>query len=413
MNEVHHHDVIIVGSGMVGLSLALALRNCGLNIALIDERSAAHSLAGLRTNIKNATFDSRVSALTSASCAFLQALGVWLPLQELRVCPYQHMVVWDADGTGSIDFHAADLHADWLGVIAENSLVSAVLAQALYDAATVKIYQPETLIALTKVPQAEGNYNNILTLESGTSLHCKLVIGADGGTSKIRTLAGFETREWNYDQHAIVTTVTTTLPHQLTAWQRFMPTGPLAFLPLMVAGDTSQQNCSIVWSCAPALAGQLLALDDAEFAQQLEQAFESRLGKIQAVATRQAFPLRQLHALNYVNAGVALVGDAAHTIHPLAGQGVNLGFADAEALAAILKHAVARKEDFASLQILSRYQRQRKPANLGMMVAMEGFKRIFASDNLSLRWLRNSGLNAVNHLSPLKQQIMRIAMGLK
>jgi 2-octaprenylphenol hydroxylase len=181
----------------------------------------------------------------------------------------------------------------------------------------------------------------------------------------------------------------------------------------MVAGDTSQQYCSIVWSCTPALAGQLLALDDAEFAQQLEQAFESRLGKIQAVATRQAFPLRQLHALNYVNAGVALVGDAAHTIHPLAGQGVNLGFADAEALAAILKHAVARKEDFASLQILSRYQRQRKPANLGMMVAMEGFKRIFASDNLSLRWLRNSGLNAVNHLSPLKQQIMRIAMGLK
>lgn len=411
MNTISRHDVVIAGAGMVGLSLALALSRTDLSIALVDPQERPRPVDDLRSSLADAEFDTRVSALTPASRQLLADLGVWQELEGLRVCAYRDMRVWDADGTGAIHFSADEVHTDCLGYIVENSLVSAVLAEAVAQSG-VTLYQPDSVLAFNQLKDAQGQSVTQLTLQGGQLLQCKLLIGADGASSRIRTQAGFASREWDYGQQAFVCTVKTELPHQYTAWQRFMTTGPLAFLPLTVPGSDSQRYSSIVWSCVPDLAAELLVLDDTAFAERLERAFESRLGRIQSVTQRHAFPLRQHHATDYVQAGIALVGDAAHTIHPLAGQGVNLGFADVAALAETIHAAVARGEDFASLQVLSRYQRSRQLHNLGMMAVMEGFKRAFASDNLAVRWLRNTGLRAADKSSLLKQGLMKRAMGL-
>ncbi len=396
---------------MVGLSLALALGKSGLSIALVDPQDKPQAVEALQSRMTATQFDARVSALTPASRQLLTDLAVWDALAQLRVCAYRDMRVWDADGTGAIHFSADEVHADCLGYIVENSLVSAVLAEAVNDSG-IALYHPDTVVSFTQLTDDTGRLVTQLALQSGQLLQCKLLIGADGANSRIRTQGGFASREWDYGQQALVCTVKTELPHQYTAWQRFMTTGPLAFLPLMTHGNDSQHYCSIVWSCIPELAEELLALDDAGFAQRLERAFETRLGRVEAVTQRHAFPLRQHHATDYVQAGIALVGDAAHTIHPLAGQGVNLGFADVVALAETINAAVTRREDFASLQVLSRYQRSRQVHNLGMMAVMEGFKRTFASDSLAVRWLRNTGLRVADESSILKQGLMKRAMGL-
>ncbi len=406
MQEPQHYDVIIVGGGMVGLAMALALIPTGLRLALLDPQPLPLPPESLRKSLSQPEFDPRVSALTPASQALLEALGVWQTLAGLRLCPYTDMQVWDADGTGSIHFAAAELHQPCLGYIIENSCVSAVLAEAVQASGKVQIVRD----SLANYSAQSGR--QFATLTSGTELTCKLLIGADGGNSHVRTLAGIATKEWDTGHRALVTTVKTAQNHRHTAWQRFMQTGPLAFLPLHLPGGAAQQYSSIVWSCVPELAAELLALDDTRFAHRLEVAFESRLGSIETVAPRHAFPLWQKHARDYVQQGLALIGDAAHTIHPLAGQGVNLGLADVKSLAGALIRAVARGEDVASEQVLSRYQRERKAANLGMLLVMEGFKRAFGSDDLHLRWLRNVGLKTADTLAPLKHAVMKGAMGL-
>ena len=223
-----------------------------------------------------------------------------------------------------------------------------------------------------------------------------------------------ETREWNYGHDAIVTTVRTEQPHQYTAWQRFLPTGPLAFLPLQTGGDDSKSAhySSIVWSVKSELTSELMALDDAQFAQQLAAAFEQRLGEVEQVAQRFSFPLRQRHAVNYVQPGIALLGDAAHTIHPLAGQGVNLGFLDVCAMRDEILRACRRQLPLNDVSILKRYQRARKSHNLSMMGVMEGFKRLFGANHLPTRWMRNEGMRTLNNLPMLKNAVVKQAMGL-
>jgi 2-octaprenylphenol hydroxylase len=413
MSDSDQYDVIICGGGMTGLALALALVPTGLRLALVDHQPAPPRPDTLQQRMNRPQFDTRVSALTPASRNLLDSLGVWGALQALRVCPYTDMQVWDADGTGEIHFAAAEMHVPCLGYIAENGLVSAVLAAAVASSDNITLFQPDSLEGLHTTLAEAGDTRQILTLRSGTTLGCRLLVGADGGDSRVRALAGFSTRAWNYGHEAIVTTVTTAEPHGFTAWQRFMSTGPLAFLPLQLPGAAAQHHSSIVWSCVPELAAELLALPEEQFARRLEQSFEFRLGRVEQVATRQSFPLRQKHASDYIRPGVALVGDAAHTIHPLAGQGVNLGLADVLSLGGIISRALARNEDFACDQVLSRYQRERKAANLGMMLLMEGFKRAFSSDALSVRWLRNAGLKTAHTLTPFKHMVMSRAMGLK
>ena len=404
---VQHSDILIIGGGMAGLSQALSLSGLGLQVTLVDNQSAPPPVAQLQAGMADPLFSDRVSALTPATRAFFESLGVWEALAALRLCPYRHMQVWDADGSGQIHFAADDLHLDCLGYLVENPLVVAVLAEAAARKRDLALHYQ---LQVRRAERRDDAWQ--VELDNGQIHTCSLLIGADGGSSRIRELAGFQTREWSYGQRALVCTVRAEQPHGATAWQRFLATGPLAYLPLQLPGAAAQHYCSIVWSCDEPLAAQLLALAPQVFAQRLAAALEHRLGAVEVLGTPMAFPLQQRHARDYVQQGIALVGDAAHTIHPLAGQGINLGFADVQSLAGVIRAAVTRGEDFTSLQVLSRYQRERKPANLAMMLGMEGFKRAFGSDALLLRYLRNQGLTLVDRLGPLKQQLMQQAMGL-
>jgi len=402
-------DIAIVGAGLVGASLAHLLARLPLKVALIDQRE----FSPLKTPFDSIEleFDPRVSALTEASKLLFQKLGIWEAIADKRVSPYQEMEVWDADGTGSINFSASEIGGSELGHIVENSIVLCALLDSLASIENLELVGGAAIAQLT-LGDNDGDKASITT-ESGTLISASLVVAADGGNSPIRKLANIDTKEWDYDHTAVVTTVKTELPHGARALQRFMSTGPLAFLPLSPRQDSSdQQYCSIVWSCLPELAESLMQLSDTDFNESLEQAIESKLGKIESSAKRFAVPLRQRHGKKYSQSNVVLVGDAAHTIHPLAGQGVNLGLLDVAALAEELSQGLASGRAVFDPVVLGRYERKRRGHNIATMWAMEGFKRLFAEQALPVRWLRNVGLRGVNNLPLLKNQIARKAMGL-
>ncbi|WP_109512184.1 2-octaprenyl-3-methyl-6-methoxy-1,4-benzoquinol hydroxylase [Pseudomonas ovata] len=391
-------DVLIVGAGMVGSALALALQGSGLDVLVVDGGSMS-----VEPFDPQAKFDPRVSALSAASQRILQRLGAWDGMAARRLSPYAQMQVWDGSGTGQIHFSAASVQADVLGHIVENRVVQDALLERLHDSDI-------GLLEHARLEQLRHSGDDwLLTLADGRHLRAPLVVGADGAHSAIRRLSGTPTREWDYLHHAIVTSVRTARPHGRTAWQRFTDDGPLAFLPLVREGE---HWCSIVWSVTPAEAERLMALDGARFCVELERAFEGQLGTVLHADPRLCVPLRQRHAKRYVAPGLALIGDAAHTIHPLAGQGVNLGFLDAAVLAEVLLRAHARGERLADERVLGRYERRRMPHNLSLMAAMEGFKRLFQADPLPLRWLRNTGLKAVDSLPEVKALFVRQALGL-
>ncbi|XQE66905.1 2-octaprenyl-3-methyl-6-methoxy-1,4-benzoquinol hydroxylase [Pseudomonas sp. P3C3] len=392
-------DLIIVGAGMVGSALALALEHSGLEILVVDGGPLS-----VRPFAAEGAFEPRVSALSAASQRILERLGVWDGIVARRVSPYRDMRVWDGSGTGSVHFSAASVHAEVLGHIVENRAVQDALLDRLHDSQI-------GLLGSARLEQLRRSGDGwLLTLADGRELRAPLLVAADGANSAVRRLAGCATREWDYLHHAIVTSVRCERPHQATAWQRFTDDGPLAFLPLARQGD--EHWCSIVWSTVPAEAERLMALGDDAFRHELGKAFEWRLGQVTAVDPRLCIPLRQRHAKRYVESGLALIGDAAHSIHPLAGQGVNLGFLDAAVLAEVLLHALQRGEQPNDVRVLSRYERRRMPHNLAMMAAMEGFERLFQADPLPLRLLRNSGLNWVDDLPDAKALFVRRALGL-
>lgn len=427
----HTADIVIVGGGITGLSAALALGGSGLNVVVLEARSLPDAVARGTTTVDD--FDSRVSALTPKSIDFLTRLNAWEWIEAMRHCPYSHMTVWDAEGTGEIEFDAGEVSARSLGSIVENRVIVTALASALEEAPSVCVMENTKLAALREA--SEGDPKRLcLSLEDGESkgaqestdeqrgndyrsgdrqrkgreLSCDLLIVADGALSPTRKLLGFETRQWSYEHRAIVTTAEFENPHRFTAWQRFLQTGPLALLPL---ADSQARICSIVWSCKEAPASRLLKMNEADFCAELTHASEGVLGSVRHCSPRLSFPLYQRHAIDYVKTGVALVGDAAHSIHPLAGQGVNLGLADVEALAEELVRAKERTLDFGSEVLLKRYQRRRKGDNLLMMAAMDGFKRLFEQEAPALRWMRNAGMQGVAAMPAVKRRIIRHAMG--
>ena len=392
-------DVLIVGAGMVGSALALALQGSGLEVLLLDG-----SPLSVKPFDAQAPFEPRVSALSAASQRILERLGVWDGIAKRRSSPYTDMHVWDGSGTGQIHFSASSVHADVLGHIVENRVVQDALLERLHDC-------DMGLLPNARLEQMRRSGDDwLLTLADGRKLRAPLVIAADGANSAVRRLTGVATREWDYLHHAIVTSVRSTKAHRMTAWQRFTDHGPLAFLPL--ERDGQQDWCSIVWSTTPGEAERLMALDEAAFCRELERAFEGCLGDVVSADPRLCVPLRQRHAKRYVAEGLALIGDAAHTIHPLAGQGVNLGFLDAAVLAEVLLQAAERGERLAEVKVLSRYERRRMPHNLALMAAMEGFERLFQADPLPLRWLRNAGLKMVEQMPEAKALFVREALGL-
>jgi 2-octaprenylphenol hydroxylase len=404
MTSAQQLDIVIVGAGIAGSALALALAGSGYSIGIVEPQPLERR--PLPQDAGPGDFDARVSALTPHSVDLLRGLDAWSDIEAYRHCAYTHMTVWDAEGTGRIDFDSADLDAPALGHIVENrAIVDALLARLLENTAIQK-FGADRLSACTR---DEGGGLHVV-LDSGRELLAGLLVGADGALSRVRELMAFQTREWDYGHHAIVATVEVAESHRNTAFQRFLPSGPLAFLPLPAA--TGHHLCSIVWSLQEELVEPLLAMDDNGFCSELERAFEGTLGAVLGASPRIAFPLRQRHAVDYVQPGVALVADAAHTIHPLAGQGINLGLQDVAALAEEVAWAHAHDLAPGSPEALRRYQRRRKGENLLMMGAMDGFKRLFEQQALPLRWLRNAGMRGVDRLAPVKQRLMRHAMGI-
>ncbi len=395
------YDVVIVGAGLIGAAMATALRQTGLRLALLDSQPL---LAGPAT-VTALEFDPRVSAITPESQALFESLGVWRAMQNSRVSPYTRMHVREADGTADINFCAAEIHAPVLGHIVENRVIVAAMHEQLINQPALDCLIPASVKTLHNAADA--------ALENGRQLSARLVIAADGAQSPLRQLAGFETREWDYEHEAIVCSVRTTKQHQQCARQIFMDEGVLAFLPLASTGESSEYWCSVVWSVLPGVAQSLMNMSDEAFCKKLSLASEHWLGEVIHVSQRISFPLRQRHALSYVRQRVVLIGDAAHSIHPLAGQGANLGLSDVKVLADELQRVKSTGRDPADPLLLARYQRERKPHNMSMMLLMEGFKRLYANQPLPIRWLRNAGMRAVEHSPTIKNQLIRAAMGAK
>jgi ubiquinone biosynthesis UbiH/UbiF/VisC/COQ6 family hydroxylase len=374
-------DIAVVGGGPVGASAALALARNGFSVVLI-ERDAAPPV------FDPADYDLRVYALSAQSQWFLEQLDVWPALAAARVSPYREMRVWQRGPEHALCFEASAAGRAELGWIVEHGLIVHRLRQQL---------QGVTMLAGAVVAGAQFSAAGaVLELADGRRLRVRLALAADGADSQMRRLAGIDSAGWAYAHRAIVCHASTGRPHGGIAWQRFLSSGPLAFLPL------ADGRSSIVWSAEADLAAGLLALDDAAFCEQLAQASELALGAIPGVTRRLAFPLRLAHAREYVGDGLALVGDAAHVIHPMAGQGVNLGLADVECLVRTLVAARAAGRDCWSLRALQRYARERKAANLEMQALTEGLYRGFRLPLPGLRAALGLGMEVLNRAPPLK-----------
>lgn len=392
MNRRLQRDAVVVGGGVVGSACATALAQAGLSVALVEAAEPARWSRDLP--------DLRVFAFAPDNAQLLQALGVWDDIASARAQPYRHMRVWDAAGGGELHFDADALARRELGWIVEHAL----LAERLWDAALragVELLQP------TSVSGLEQRENGVrITLDDGATLDARIAIAADGGNSTLRGLAGIRTRNHDYRQRGVVAYVETELPHQLTAWQRFLPGGPLAFLPV-----DADRRSSIVWSLPDAEAERVLALDDEAFDIELTNAFAARLGKTRVVSKRAAFPLRRQLAKTQLEGRALLLGDAAHVVHPLAGQGVNLGLRDVAALRDSVIEAKRLGRNFDTPHRLQRWARARRSDNVASTLAFEAINRAYSNDALLPTFLRGRALGIANSIAPLRDALWRHAAG--
>jgi 2-octaprenylphenol hydroxylase len=391
---MNQFDIVIVGAGIVGATAACALADSGATVALLESRPfEPETVSGTR--------DARVFAITRASQRIFEALEVWPQIVKREAYPFREMEVWDAGGTGVIHFDCADIGEPCLGHMLEPRVIHAALRERLRSSTTITLFCPARFSEI-----AVGDAGVSVRLETGDAVTANLVIAADGARSPARDHLGLPVRVHHYHQSGLVARVATELPHQATARQRFLPGGPLAFLPM------EEGWSSIVWTLPSAEATDMLALDRDAFHAALGKSFDFRLGRIVDSGPREVWPLQRMHADHYVAERIALIGDAAHAIHPLAGQGVNLGLLDAAALAEVILAARSHGRDPGALQVLRRYERWRRGDNLLMMSAMDGFNRLFSNEVGPLRWLRNFGLSTVNAIGPAKELLMRHAAGL-
>ncbi|WP_137170367.1 UbiH/UbiF/VisC/COQ6 family ubiquinone biosynthesis hydroxylase [Marinomonas sp. FW-1] len=393
------YDLIIVGAGMVGTLSAILLAKSSLRIALVDKHNGEYRLS------TPPAYDARVSAISSQSKALLEAANVWQGIARDRIASYDNMVVWDGLGEGHVDFNAGEAVMPELGHLVENAVLNQQLMEQARHAKNIDLYLGDTL------DSHELSESGVrVELASGHALDAQVIIAADGALSKLRMENAFDTIEWDYGHHAIVTTIEIAQPHENTAWQSFGEEGILAFLPL--PSVEQKHFVSIVWSVPPQEAESLMTLDEETFCRRLHYAMNKRFDVLGITQTRQSIPLRQRHAKQYVKAGLALIGDAAHTIHPLAGQGANLGFGDVKALVEVLEKAHRRGEHLGASKVLRRYQRARMLDNIAMAAGMESFKRLFSTQQPFIVQLRNIGMKRFNQNASLKMKLVAKAAGL-
>ena len=388
-------DIIVVGGGIVGAMAACILARENINVALLDAKRPERDWP-------DGSINNRVSALTLASQNMLQAVDVWPDMVKRGVSPYTQMRIWDAAAQGELHFDNGHTAFNQLGHIVQNRVIVAALWEKLDSLSSATCIFPAKVTALQK-----SSNGRRLILDDGRQLDAQLVIAADGGASLLRSLAGITVTGRPYRQQGLIATVTTEKSHQATAWQRFLPEGPLAFLPL------HNGQCSIVWSLATETANQYLQLPEAEFLQKLQVASAGILGQMLAVSDRAVFPLHFQYADSYIADSIALIGDAAHTMHPLAGQGANAGLLDAAAISQLIVEARQQGRPISSHRILRKYERWRKGDNQALLWSLDGLNKIFRDSRQPLVQLRSTGMNLINGSGFLKNYINFYAMGIR
>ncbi|WP_298635836.1 UbiH/UbiF/VisC/COQ6 family ubiquinone biosynthesis hydroxylase [uncultured Umboniibacter sp.] len=399
INNMPRQSVVVVGGGIIGAvtaaHLALSLSSDQLAVTLVDGGPAPQPLT------EDAPADVRVVALTAASVSLLKQANIWDRIPAQRRQKYQQMRVWDREGTGNIHFSAAEASLDELGWIVENAALNYAATQQLAEIGVRCLWN-------TSVERCfEDDQGVTVQLADGQQLHPDLLVAADGANSRIRDQLDIPVARASYEQQAIVATVESAESHSNTAYQSFLSSGPAALLPLPIQHGKHFE--SVVWSADNVEAERLMSLTETQFSAELGRVMENVCGKLTLASKRYSFPLQRTHARNYVGTGWVLLGDAAHTIHPLAGQGANLGFSDALVLAEELSKMLARGVPL-SVPV-KRYERRRKGDNQLTALSMSGFNWLFGNDNPTLRLARNWGLNRVDKQGLLKQWLLTQAQG--
>ncbi len=391
-NSQQIFDVVVVGAGMIGAATALGLAQEGWKVALLDHQPP-------QSYDTQSQPDVRVSAISCASVDLFKQLGAWDAVLQMRSAPYRRLETWEQNDSNLV-FDAQSLGLPELGYMVENRILQLALWQQFEKYPNLTLLCPAVLQSMQW--QKVGW---LVTLVDGMKMAARLIVGADGARSQVRQMAGIGSRGWQYRQSCMLITVKTEQPQQDMTWQQFFPSGPRAFLPLF------DQWASLVWYDKPARIRQLQTMSMAQLEQEIFQAFPVRLGKVTPVAAG-SFPLTRHHANRYVREGLVLLGDAAHTINPLAGQGVNLGYRDVNTLLDVLVKARELTEQWDSLEVLKRYQRRRMPDNLMMQAGMDLFYTVFSNELPGLKVARNLALMAAQRASVIKKAVLKYALGL-
>ncbi len=382
-------DVVIAGGGMVGAATAVGMAQYGLRVVVLDGQQPQEFEA-------SQPMDLRVSAISPNSVGLLSRLGAWNAIQAMRVCPFKRLETWDHPECRT-RFSADEMQLDRLGFIVENRLIQLGLWQQFSDYPNLTLLCPSKMINSQKVSSGV-----VVTLDDGRQLQAKLLVGADGANSQVRQQSGIGITAWDYRQHCMLINIETALPQQDITWQWFTPKGPRSFLPLV------GHQGSLVWYDSPQRIKQLSAMTAEQLAVEVKLHFPAEVGEF-TVVNWGSFPLTRRHAQKYYQDNIVLLGDAAHTINPLAGQGVNLGFKDVD----VLLHEIEKAgKNWAEQDVLKKYERRRRPDNLIMQSGMDFFYTTFSNDLLPLKIARNIGLKVAEKAGPIKKQVLKYAMGM-
>ena len=391
------YDIAIIGGGIVGLTVALGLKDSGLKVAVIEAQAKSDAIA-----------KGQAYAIHLCSRQIWQKLGIWEELEPL-IEPFTRVKLTDGNFPHVVEFHPKDIKSDAVGHVAEHRAICQVMFEALKDSDNITLFNPVKVDQLSI--ESDIATLNLQSLskefpDCPPQIRTRLIIGADGTNSKVRQHCGIKTRGWRYKQSCIVATVQSELPHNNTAYEKFWPSGPFAILP------STPKECRIVWTVHEKDADQLVNMDLDSFTEQLQQRYGHQMGKIQVVSQRYAFPAKIEHATDYVRSRVALVGNAAHTYHPVGGQGLNLGIRDADALATTILKSYYRGQDIGELNSLKPYQRWRKKQNFASLGFTDVLNRVFSNEFPILKPLRRLGLRLMQWIPWIKVLALKFMAGI-